>query len=686
MSYLTLPLGWLAVQVTVVAGLALLLDAALARRCPAAGAKLLATASALLVLLTAMAFCPVPGWWARAGQALTTPFARPAPAAASQADQAAGDLGDDPPPLLHLPKLPMSGLTFRLEGRSVGPGRIVAGGWLAGVALVGFSLAMGLLSLGRLRRRGRPLSDVALSRDVEELSRTLGIRGRVELLEADCPDLPATVGWLRPAILLPADWRDWDDHDRRAVLAHELAHVRRRDFLSMLVALLGRALHFYHPLARGLTGRLRLRQELAADSLAAALVGGRELYVRALARLALRAEGRPAAGPARLLLSARGGYLVRRIQMLRNKEEARPLSRGMRGALFGALVAVAALTSALRVPAEAKAPPPALAAAEEVPPFDLSYVCTDQTPKVRAVLGFRPGVIVAQAGLAPLVKQYTDLAKGMLKAAGRALPEIEVDDIEQVVLDVHFATQGTGKPGSRSLQLGASGAMVRLKKEVDWEKVLRALCPEVTVKEQGGVKVFQVNAQAIGPVPISFHAPDRRTLVLEVDVKKDGSVRVHKQGKPRVLAAGWKQVDRSAIAFALDNRDGHYAKTFAADVKELAEVKPALKHLQSLAGGADFAGGIRGELHFEANDEAGGQQLLAALKGAFALAQRSARAELAESKDVTETDRALLRLVDDIVSAGSLTASGTDVKASSQVKRPLLELLRKAEIEVKEKE
>src|SRR5262249_48943390 len=152
--------------------------------------------------------------------------------------------------------------------------------------------------------------------DVAELSRRLRIRRQVQLLESDCPDLPATAGWLRPVILLPADWPEWADHDRRAVLAHELAHVRRRDLPATLLALVGRALHFYHPLARGLIGRLRLRQEMAADALAAGVVGGRGQYVRALARLALRAEGRPAAGPAKLLLSAHGGYLVRRIEML----------------------------------------------------------------------------------------------------------------------------------------------------------------------------------------------------------------------------------------------------------------------------------------------------------------------------------------------------------------------------------
>src|SRR5262249_19816333 len=150
--------------------------------------------------------------------------------------------------------------------RTFTPAGVIAAVWLTGVALLACSLALGLWSLARLRRRGRPITDPALLGDVADLSHRLGVPGQVALPEAGCPELPATVGWLRPVVLLPADWREWADHDRQAVLAHELAHIRRRDFLAMLLALVGRALHFYHPLARWLIGRLRLRQEMAADA------------------------------------------------------------------------------------------------------------------------------------------------------------------------------------------------------------------------------------------------------------------------------------------------------------------------------------------------------------------------------------------------------------------------------------
>ena len=73
---------------------------------------------------------------------------------------------------------------------------------------------------------------------------------------------------------LPFDWRDWSQTELRAVLAHELAHVVRGDFLTGLIAQISVAIHFYHPLAHWLAKRLRLEQELAADAWGAALSGG----------------------------------------------------------------------------------------------------------------------------------------------------------------------------------------------------------------------------------------------------------------------------------------------------------------------------------------------------------------------------------------------------------------------------
>ena len=85
---------------------------------------------------------------------------------------------------------------------------------------------------------------------------------------------PATAGWRRPVIMLPDDWRSWDDADCTAVLAHELAHVHRRDYAAGLIARLALVFEFYHPLVHWMARRLQLQQELAADSVGGTVRGG----------------------------------------------------------------------------------------------------------------------------------------------------------------------------------------------------------------------------------------------------------------------------------------------------------------------------------------------------------------------------------------------------------------------------
>lgn len=193
--------------------------------------------------------------------------------------------------------------------------------------------------------------------------------GSAAVRESRAVDSPLTLGLFRPVILLPAGWRGWSDSQLTMVLAHESAHVRRRDFLAGLAAELAVCLFWFHPLVRWLAGRLRLEQEYAADAWAASAAGDAMAYVRCLARLALEGgAGRGSPAPA---LWRRRPEILRRIDMLRcnRGEHPRRLGRGMAGAVVGlaaaACVAVAGVgAGALR--ATADEPEPAEVAAGEV--------------------------------------------------------------------------------------------------------------------------------------------------------------------------------------------------------------------------------------------------------------------------------------------------------------------------------
>jgi beta-lactamase regulating signal transducer with metallopeptidase domain len=157
---------------------------------------------------------------------------------------------------------------------------LVAVVFLAGSAFEILRLAAGLIALTAIRRRSVVIDDPNLVAEADDIRRSFGVRAAVELRQSAKVGTAATVGWRRPVLLFAADWPTWDATERRAVLAHELAHVRGRDCFVGLLAAVGRAAHFYHPLVRRLASRLRLHQELAADALAATVAGGRDAYRR----------------------------------------------------------------------------------------------------------------------------------------------------------------------------------------------------------------------------------------------------------------------------------------------------------------------------------------------------------------------------------------------------------------------
>ncbi len=352
-------LTWSAFQAALLALAAAVVYPLAARRGPAAGAAVAAAGLGGSVVLTLLVFCPLPSWWD------WRPGTPGAPAPADGGDEARrSPVGQETPaPVAPSPSWPvrLARLTWDGAGRAAAPfADRSQSGWttaaimlLAGAAVGVLRLAGGLWAVSDLRRRSRPVLDEAALDLLRQLRQELACRRPIGLRECDGLGAPAAAGWLRPVVLLPADWRDWTGAELRAALAHELAHVRRSDYLLGLLARLGLALHCYNPLLYWLAGRLRLQQELAADGLAAPLAGGRDAYLLGLARLALRlSDRRPAGWPVNPLFSR--GMLMRRIRMLKTRDGrfvgATP--RWGRVMLVGLLAAVVVGVAALRCPAQ----------------------------------------------------------------------------------------------------------------------------------------------------------------------------------------------------------------------------------------------------------------------------------------------------------------------------------------------
>lgn len=184
--------------------------------------------------------------------------------------------------------------------------------WMAGVAVLAFRLLGGWVLVQRARSHGASPADDALQAIVRRLTRTLHITRPVALLRSPGVDVPTVIGWMKPTVLLPMSaLSGLSPLQIEAILAHELAHVRRHDYLVNLLQALLETLLFYHPAVWWLSRRIRIEREHCCDDLAVSLCGDPVVYARALADLeALRGVN------SRLAMAATGGALLNRVRRL----------------------------------------------------------------------------------------------------------------------------------------------------------------------------------------------------------------------------------------------------------------------------------------------------------------------------------------------------------------------------------
>ena len=182
--------------------------------------------------------------------------------------------------------------------------------WLACVGALALRSAFGLAWIARARRNGGRNSH--WQQRLSNLAGRLGIRRAVGLRIVETLASPITAGWWRPVVLVPAALvARMPPELLEALLAHELAHVRRHDFLVNLLQNVAEILLFYHPAVWWLSRRIRQERELVADSIAAQLTGEPRRLALALSEL----EKMQFASH-RVALAADGGDLMQRIREL----------------------------------------------------------------------------------------------------------------------------------------------------------------------------------------------------------------------------------------------------------------------------------------------------------------------------------------------------------------------------------
>jgi beta-lactamase regulating signal transducer with metallopeptidase domain len=183
--------------------------------------------------------------------------------------------------------------------------------WLSGVVILSLRLMSGWLWVQRMKSHGTSPIEDGWNVIAARLSRRLHIARTVRLLRSTLVEVPTVIGWLKPVILLPASaLSGLNPHQLEAILSHELAHIRRHDYLVNLLQAVVETLLFYHPAVWWLSGRIRAERENCCDDLAVSLCGDPFTYAQALADL----EG--VRGSDRFAMAASGGSLVHRVKRL----------------------------------------------------------------------------------------------------------------------------------------------------------------------------------------------------------------------------------------------------------------------------------------------------------------------------------------------------------------------------------
>ncbi len=206
--------------------------------------------------------------------------------------------------------------------------------WFAGATVFWLRLTGAWIVATRMRSMLVRPAPREWQRRLNEIAARIRVSRPVKLIVSAAVQVPTVVGWLRPVVLMPIGaLTGLPPEHIEALLAHELAHIRRHDYLVNILQSIAEALLFYHPAVWWISSQLRNERELCCDDEAVAISRDAVTYVRALAGLE---AGRPAHfNPA---LAASGGSLRERI--------ARLLGQPTRGASQGSVITGALIITA----------------------------------------------------------------------------------------------------------------------------------------------------------------------------------------------------------------------------------------------------------------------------------------------------------------------------------------------------
>jgi beta-lactamase regulating signal transducer with metallopeptidase domain len=249
------------------------------------------------------------------------------------------------------PALPVG--RFALPKPALRPVNLLGLAWLAGCAALALRLAVGHRRVRRLLA-GSMLTEMASAREVlSDLCARAGVEGEVALRVSEAVGSPVLYGWRRPTIMVPTGWLESLAVDElRAMLAHEVAHVRRRDFLTNTVQRLIEIPLFFHPGVWLASRRIALAREELCDAWALSLGTDAASYARSLAVAAERTQS--AFAPVSLGIAESRSTLLRRVEAIMTMGNVRRMSRPLLVAVIAVGLVSAIAFAAVQVRGQAE--------------------------------------------------------------------------------------------------------------------------------------------------------------------------------------------------------------------------------------------------------------------------------------------------------------------------------------------
>jgi beta-lactamase regulating signal transducer with metallopeptidase domain len=285
--------------------------------------------------------------------------------------------------------------------------------WCVGVLVFAARLVAGWRLSRELVRSAEVILTPRVMEIFEGVRERLGLRRPIRLMAHVRIDSALVVGWLRPAVLLPASLiSGFTTEQLRAILAHEIAHIRRHDFIVNILQRCVESILFYHPAVWWLSKRIRAEREHCCDDIAIRVCGSRRIYAEALIEMERARQPRPI-----LSVAAADGVVLQRFRRVLGMSTSVVDWQSAVGTLLflGVWIVIGMWQSASTLQAKpAVAAPPVIAAAAILPAATAPAVA-ESVSAIAAILTAQPVAEPAPAAQAPQATVSTSNAKGSIQ-------------------------------------------------------------------------------------------------------------------------------------------------------------------------------------------------------------------------------------------------------------------------------